>query len=98
MTTVFDVPADTLIREVAKILKKDYEQVTPPSWASYVKTGSHKERAVENPEWWFVRCASILRKVYLTYPIGVSRLRTTYGGRKRKGSRPEHFRKGSGAI
>ncbi|MFX0068177.1 MAG: 30S ribosomal protein S19e [Promethearchaeota archaeon] len=98
MTTVFDVPADTLIREVARILKEDYEEVTPPSWAPYVKTGSHKERAVADPDWWFVRCASILRKVYLTYPVGISRLRTAYGGKKRRGSRPEHFRKGSGAI
>lgn len=98
MTTIFDVPADRLIKEVARILKEDYEEVKPPSWASYVKTGSHKERAVTDPEWWFVRCASILRKVYLTYPIGISRLRTAYGGRKRSGSRPEHFRKGGGAI
>ena len=34
----------------------------------------------------------------LTYPVGISRLRTAYGGKKRRGSRPEHFRKGSGAI
>jgi small subunit ribosomal protein S19e len=28
-----------------------------------------------NPDWWFVRAASMLRKLYLRGPIGVSRMR-----------------------
>jgi len=31
-------------------------------------------------------------------PVGVSRLRTAYGGRKNRGHAPEHFYKGSGNI
>ncbi|MHA1238164.1 MAG: 30S ribosomal protein S19e [Candidatus Odinarchaeia archaeon] len=98
MTTVFDVPADVLIKEVATILQKEYKEIQPPEWALYVKTGAHKERLPENNDWWYIRCASLLRRIYIDGPVGVSRLRTFYGGREKRGNKPEHFRKGSGAI
>ena len=98
MTTVFDVPADILIKEVASILQKEYKEVKPPQWALYVKTGAHKERPPQDKNWWYFRCASLLRRIYIDGPVGVSRLRTFYGGRKKRGSKPEHFYKGSGAI
>ena len=98
MTNVYDVPADSLIQRVSEKLKEEYKEVKPPSWAPFVKTSAHKERAPEDPQWWFKRCASILRKVYLNGPVGVSRLRTAYGGSKDRGRKPEHSYKGSGAI
>jgi small subunit ribosomal protein S19e len=64
----------------------------------FVKTGAHKERAPDDPAFWYVRCASILRKVYLNGPIGTEKLRIEYGGRKRRGVKPNKFQKGSGAI
>lgn len=97
MTTVYDVPADLLINQVSKQLKEEKE-IKPPEWANFVKTGAHKERRPESPEWWYVRCASILRRVYIDGPIGISSLRTSYGGKKDRGSKPEKFRKGSGSI
>ncbi len=97
MVTVYDVPADKLIEKVAKEFKK-YKELTPPPWAKFVKTGVHKERPPDNPDWWYIRAASILRRIYIDGPVGVSRLRTYYGGRKKFGSAPEHFRKASGAI
>ena len=63
-----------------------------------MKTGAHKERAPDDQDFWYVRCASILRKVYLNGPIGTEKLRIVYGGRKRRGSKPNKFQKGSGAI
>ncbi|MCW3992917.1 MAG: 40S ribosomal protein S19, partial [Candidatus Bathyarchaeota archaeon] len=45
-----------------------------------------------------VKSASMLRKLYLKGPIGVSRLRKEYGGRKRMGVKPAHFRRAGGAI
>ncbi len=98
MSTVYDVTAWEIIKEVAEILKKDYPQVAPPQGSLFWKTGSYKERAPEQPDWWYVRCASILRKVYLTGPVGISRLRTVYGGGKRKTVRLAHAVKGSGSI
>ncbi len=97
MPTVYDIPANVLIRRLAQDLKTRKE-IKPPDWAAYVKTGVHKERAPENPDWWYVRCASILRKIYLYGPIGTQKLRVQYGGRKRRGVKPNRFRKGGGAI
>ncbi len=97
MTTIYDVPAETLINNVAQKLKTD-EKAKPPEWAAFVKTGAHKELSPDNSEWWYVRCASILRRIYIDGPIGVSRLRSFYGGRHRNGNKPIHFSKGSGSI
>ena len=97
MPTVYNVPAEELIEAIAAELKKS-TKVTPPEWASFVKTGSFKQHAPQNPDWWYVRCASLLRKVYIKGPIGTSHLRKEYGGLKHGHGRPERFRKASGAI
>jgi len=98
MTTVYDVPPDALIARLTEYIKGSLSEVTPPDWAAYVKTGSHVERAPQDPDWWYVKSASMLRKLYLKGPIGVSRLRKEYGGRKRMGVKPAHFRRAGGAI
>ncbi len=98
MPTPYDVPASLLIDRLARYLKNNVDPIRPPDWAPFVKTGVHKERPPENPDWWYIRCASLLRKIYIKGPIGIQRLRSEYGGRKDRGVRPEHTRKGSGAI
>ena len=45
------MPAAELIKEVAKDLK---QRVKAPEWTRFVKTGSHVERAPNNPAWFFV--------------------------------------------
>jgi len=97
VATVYDVPPDMLIQRVAERLK-EMEEIKPPEWAVFVKTGVHKERSPEQDDWWYVRAAAILRKVYINQPVGIERLRTAYGGRKNRGVKPEKFRKGSGSI
>lgn len=97
MTTVYDVPANLLISNVAKELIEN-KKINPPEWAKFVKTGVHKERRPEDMDWWYTRCASILRRVYIDGPVGLNSLRSYYGGKKDKGSSPEKFRKGSGSI
>jgi small subunit ribosomal protein S19e len=97
MPTVYDIPANILIRRLAQDLKSR-EEITAPEWMLFVKTGAHKERAPDDPDFWYVRCASILRKVYLNGPIGTEKLRIDYGGKKRRGVKPNKFQKGSGAI
>ena len=69
MAKVYDVPADILINRLSEILKK--EDIPAPVWASFVKTGTHAEKAPQNSDWWHVRCASILRKIYLHGPVSV---------------------------
>lgn len=97
MTTVYDVPADHIIRRVAEELKKRKE-IVPPAWAAFAKTGVHKEMPPEDPDWWFIRAAAVLRRVYVDGPLGVERMRSFYGGSKNRGSKPNAFRKGSGSI
>ena len=96
MTTAYDVPADVLIDRLSGYLKESVNEIQPPEWSGYVKTGRHAERAPQNPDWWYVRSASIMRKLYMKGPVGVSRLRNDYGGRMRRGVRPAHFAKAGG--
>lgn len=72
--------------------------LTPPVWSKFVKTGAHREKQPENPDWYFVRAASVLRRIMLDGPVGVEKLRVYYGGRKNRGHKPEHFVKASGAV
>lgn len=97
MTTVYDVPADRLITKVAAELKEKTE-ITAPEWAPFVKTGSHREMPPDDPEWWYTRTAAVLRRVYVDGPVGVERMRSVYGGRKNRGSKPNKSVKGSGSI
>ena len=96
MTTPYDVPASTFIEKLAKYLKENVDEVQPPAWASVAKTGSHVENQPQNPNWWYTRSASILRKVYIHGPIGIEKLRADYGGRKNFGVKPEHAVKAGG--
>ncbi len=98
MTTAYDVPANVLINRLSGYMKENIREIQPADWAGFVKTGSHVERVPQNPDWWYVRSASILRKLYMKGPVGVSRLRKEYGGRKRRGVRPAHFAKAGGNI
>lgn len=98
MVTVRDVPADKLIERLADHLKRHVPAVKPPPWALFTKTGPHKERVPDNPDWWYYRAASILRKLYLAKePIGIETFRVIYGGLKRRGSAPPHFRRCGGS-
>ena len=97
MATVYDVSGNELVEKAAEELKK-VSQIKPVSWASFVKTGVHKERPPMKDDWWYARAASILKYIYKLGPIGVSKLRNKYGGRKNRGHAPEHTFTGSGNI
>lgn len=92
---VHDVDATLLIQRVAEELKKD-ANIKPAAWAPFVKTGMSRERAPVQKDWWHVRAASILRKIFILGPIGTHKLQTHYGGRKNEGMAPEHFYPGAG--
>jgi small subunit ribosomal protein S19e len=87
-----------LIEKIAKHFKENVDQVNPPAWASIVKTGSHVEKQPQNPDWWYLRCASVLRKVYVHGPIGAEKLRENYGGRKGSRVAPAHAAKAGKTI
>ena len=97
MTTMYDADSQELITKAAEELKK-IPEIKPPEWAPFVKTGMHKERPPVKDDWWYSRTASVLRAVYRLGPVGVSKLRAKYGGKKNRGHKKEHFYKGSGNI
>lgn len=97
MPTIYDVDAQELIAKTAEELKK-VPEIKAPVWAVFVKTGMHKQRPPVKSDWWYIRTASVLRTIYRLGPIGVSKLRTKYGGKKNRGVKKEHFFKGSGSI
>lgn len=97
MTTVYDVPAEPLIKRVAAELKKE-KAIEAPDWAAYAKTGGHREKPPEDPEWWQVRLAAVLRKLSISGPVGSERLAAMYGGARDRGVKPNKARAGSGSI
>lgn len=94
MTTIYDVPAEKVI-EAAAVKLKDFPQIAPPEWAGFVKSGVHREKPPVRKDWWHVRSAALLRKVYLLGPIGTERLAAEFGGNRDGGSSPKHPKKAS---
>lgn len=97
MTTIFDIPSKDLINAVAKKLQKD-NTIVIPNANIFSRTGVDKENPPTDKNWWYTRCASILRKIYINNVIGVEHLKAEYGGRKDRGSKPYKARSGSGTI
>lgn len=97
MTHPNDVPPSMLLPQLATELRSR-QAVAPPPWATFVKTGVHKQRAPVEPDWWYLRSASVLRKIYVKGHVGVTRLSAEYGGKRDRGSAPYHARTGSRSI
>ncbi|MFP4045760.1 MAG: 30S ribosomal protein S19e [Candidatus Aenigmatarchaeota archaeon] len=97
MVTVYDVKPNRLIEKTKEELKKR-EEVESPDWSDYVKTSAGKERPPEQDDWWFIRTASLLRKVYIEGPIGVNKLRREFSTRKNRGHQPEKTYPAGGKI
>jgi len=97
MTTAYDVPAKDLIDALKKKLQNE-EYVVPPEWGDYVRTSTSRENPPEKKDWWYTRCASLLRKIYINNNIGIERLKSKYGGKRDRGSKPYRAKGGSGSI
>ncbi len=92
-----DVPPSVLLPRLADTLKTQHA-VAPPDWAGFVKTGVHKQRGPVQTDWWYLRSASVLRKISLIGPTGIQRLAAEYGGKRDRGSAPYHARSGSRSV
>ena len=97
MITALDVETNKLLKAVAEKLKED-NLVSPPEWVGFVKTGPHKERAPQDEKFWYVRCAAILRALYIESPLGVSILREKFGGKPGSKSGRMHAQKAGGSL
>lgn len=97
MTTAYDVPADKLISKLGEHLRND-ENISPPEWANFVKTGIHREKPPVALDWWYTRTAAVLRKIYIHSPKGVKHISQMFGGSVDKGAKPNTAWSGSKAI
>lgn len=88
MVTVFDAEPGKLVNKVAEKLKE--MKIPAPHYVGLVKTGPHAQRPPSDENFWFKRCASILRQIYVNQTVGVERLRRHFGGRKRGTMHREH--------
>ncbi|MBS3051072.1 MAG: 30S ribosomal protein S19e [Candidatus Aenigmarchaeota archaeon] len=95
MVSARDADQGKLVTKMSVQLK---EHVEMPEWAKFIKTGVSRERQPEQPDWYYLRSASVLRKIYNDGPVGVEKLRSYYGGLHRRGHKPAHFAKGGGKI
>lgn len=96
MSNVYEVKSADLVKLAAQRLKE--KKLPKPSYIDYVKSGPSKERVPADKDFWYMRSASVLRQVYLNGPIGVSKLRTRYGGRKEHVVHRHHHMKAGGSI
>src|SRR3990167_10669987 len=95
MVSARDADQGKLVTKMSVQLK---EHVEMNEWEKFVKTGMSRERQPEQADWYYLRSASVLRKIYNDGPVGVEKLRSYYGGLHRRGHKPAHFAKGGGKI
>ena len=96
--SIYVVQPEKLIEIIAEKLK-EYPEISPPKGSEFWKTAFFKELAPADSEnFWYIRSASLLRKVKKYGPIGVNKLRKFYGGKNRKGKGLHHSARGSGKI
>lgn len=96
-TSVKDVDQHEVVVQLAAYLKKS-GKVKVPEWADVVKLSKHNELAPSDPDWYFVRTASIARHLYIRSPAGVGAFRKVYGAKKRNGTCPPHFCRANGSV
>ena len=96
MVNALDVEPSKLLHKAAERLKE--MKLEKPAFVGLVKTGPHAERPPEQDNFWFIRCASILRQAYVRTNVGVNRLRVHYGGLVNRGVRPSHNKKSGGGT
>ncbi len=96
MVNAHDVPSSKLLSALAAQMK-DLPGMQAPDWSKWVKTGSHAERPPTDSDWWFTRAASLLRKLYIHGPVGLTDLERSYGGSKARHYFPKHHMDGGGS-
>merc|ERR1711878_197673 len=92
--SVKDVDQQKFVVALSAFLKKS-GKVKIPEWADIVKTSVAKELAPYDEDWYYTRCASVARHIYVRSPVGVKTITKIYGVRRNNGSTPSHWCRGS---
>lgn len=92
-----DVSYSDFIRIYAAHLKKAGKIELPP-YLDLIKTGLSRELAPQDPDFYYHRCASLVRHLYIHPHEGVKGMAKHYGRKYRRGVRPDHRRNGAKGI
>ncbi|XP_043473675.1 40S ribosomal protein S19 [Leptopilina heterotoma] len=95
--TLKDVDQHEFVKTFASFLKKT-GKVKCPEWVDIVKSARFKELAPYDQDWFYIRCAAVVRHIYIRSPIGVGAVTKIFGGRKRNGTHPSHFCRSAGGV
>uniref|UniRef100_A0A146LKB3 40S ribosomal protein S19 n=1 Tax=Lygus hesperus TaxID=30085 RepID=A0A146LKB3_LYGHE len=87
--TLKDVNAWRWIKVAARHFKQE-GKLFVPNCTEIVKTAHGRERAPQNTDWYYIRCAAVLRAIYLRPGVGYGGLSKRFASKKNYGSRPEH--------
>ena len=96
-TTVKDVDQQEFVVALGAFFKKS-GKMKVPEWIDIVKTGTHKELAPVDQDWFYTRAASTARHLYYRGGVGVNAIARIYGGRRRRGTKPSHFNRSSTSV
>ena len=69
-----------------------------PAKFVYCKTGVSRQYAPENPDWYYIRAAAVLRRLYSQGTQGMTDLRRMFGSAADGSCIPNHFKLSSGSI
>ncbi|CAL5990672.1 Ribosomal_protein S19 [Hexamita inflata] len=95
--TVCDIPANKFIEQYAQQLKRE-GKIAQPAWSVFVKTGRAQQYSPENADWFYVRSAAIMRRLYCQGTNGMTDLRRMFGMAKDGTVVPRKFKLAGGAI
>ncbi|WP_411026721.1 40S ribosomal protein S19, partial [Salmonella sp. s54395] len=94
---VKDVDPAEFVVALSAFLKKS-GKLKVPDWVDVVKTGKHKELGPVDPDWYYTRAAAVARHLYVRGGVGVNAMTKIFGGRRRRGTRPNHGCRGSSSV
>lgn len=86
-----------LVNALSILLKQEISVSDIPEWFNYTKTGCNVERLPLDPDWYYVRMASIVI-LLIHNPRSTQKLRNRYGSMKNRGSKPDRWFKAGGSI
>ena len=86
--TIKDVKTFRWIKVMANHLKQE-GKLFVPNCAEFIKTSHGRERAPQNPDWYYMRAAAVLRRIYIRPGVGLGGLAKKFANKKNRGSQPE---------
>mmetsp|Transcript_18923 Transcript_18923/g.27844 ORF Transcript_18923/g.27844 Transcript_18923/m.27844 type:complete len:158 (+) Transcript_18923:56-529(+) len=95
--TIKDVDAHEFVKRYAVHLKKQ-GKISLPELVDLMKTSVSRELAPYDEDWFYIRCASLARRLYVRQGTGVGSFSKVYGAKKRRGTLPGHFCRASRGV